>query len=233
VYPAFVAANSRFLGSQVAAFSVVFSDKEPSMAENKFSLDTVDLRSGGINDLPELAMGARLHSDQTVEPSSSVSVQVNEAVAPSVEETSSSPSSGQASSRIWNLVSKVRSTLPLVAKILPLLDSGIATALAPVSSALAPQPTVNTKAIERSINDVQSIQRDLRTHVQNHALQLKRIEEQLVHVRDEVERNSREQQNKIEEIRSSIGTLKIIGICTILVLLVGVGLEGWILFRRF
>jgi hypothetical protein len=202
------------------------------MAENKFSLDAVDLRSGGINDLPELALGTRPNSQKTTELVSSSSLEPNQAAVSSGEENSSSSSAEVPSKGLWGLVKKMRSTLPLVAKVLPLLDSGIATALAPISSALAPQPTVNTKAIERSIAEVQSAQRDLRTHVQNHALQLKRVEEQLVHVREEADRNAREQQNKLEEIRSGISTVKIIGILVLLLVLVGIGLEGWILFRK-
>jgi hypothetical protein len=202
------------------------------MAENKFSLDAVELRSGGINDLPELSLGTRPNSQKTTELVSSSSFEPNQGAVSSVEGNSSSSSAEVPSKGLWGLVKKMRSTLPLVAKVLPLLDSGIANALAPVSSALAPQPTVNTKAIERSIAEVQSAQRDLRTHVQNHALQLKRVEEQLVHVREEADRNAREQQNKLEEIRSGIGTVKIIGILVLLLVLLGVGLEGWILFRK-
>lgn len=197
------------------------------MAEKKFSLEGFDLRSGGINDLPELAVEP--HSN-TAKPPEGVQASLEKAeVALAIEEETTTPT-GTSQKGFLGFIGKVRSTLPIIARVLPLLDSGIASALAPVTSALVPQ-NQSSKAIERSVADMQSSQRDLRSQVQNQNLQLKRVEEQLVRIREEVDHRNREQLEKIEEIRSSTRTAKIIGVFVLLLLLVVLGLQGWILFR--
>ncbi len=225
------------------------------MAENKFSLDSFELRSGGINDLPELAVEVHPNVEKAAEGAPSVALAAAEknpeknreknnekvtTMALAIEESTVSPSAPPQASAVatepapkgfMGMIRKVRSTLPLLAKVLPLLDSGVAAAIAPVASALAPQPTVNTKAIERSIAEVQSAQRELRTNLQSHTLQLRRVDEQLVRIREEADHNFREQQEKIEQVRTAVGTLKVIGIISIVLLLIAIGVEGWILLR--
>jgi hypothetical protein len=199
------------------------------MAENKFSLEGFEFRTGGINDLPELAVETHPNAGKSPEEAHPV-LQKTEEVALAVEE--STVSSGETSRNgFLGFMGKVRSTLPIIARVLPLLDSGIASALAPVSSALATQSSSTTKAIERSITEVQAVQRDLRTHVQNQSLQLKRVEEQLVRIREEVDHNNRENHEKIEQVRAATGTVKVLAIIGLVLLLVVLGLEGWILYR--
>lgn len=217
------------------------------MAENKFSLDSLDphdLHSGGINDLPELAVEIRPDAEKARSAERALAVspapEKNHQIALAIEESLSVPArstpapapSEPPSKGFLGLVRKVRSTLPIIAKVLPLLDSGVAAALAPVASALTTQPTVNTKGIERSISEVQLAQRELRTNLQNHTLQLKRVDEQLVRIREEADQNFKEQQEKIEQVRSAIGTIKVVGIVSLVLLLVAIGLEGWILLQR-
>lgn len=201
------------------------------MAENKFSLEGFELRSGGINDLPELAVEAPAGSGASAE-DAHPALQKTEKVALAIEESDPAPIE-EPRKGLLGLMGRVRSTLPFIARVLPLLDSGIATALAPVTSALAPQPQNNSKAIERSVSEMQAAQRDLRTHVQNQTLQLKRVEEQLVRIREEVDHNNRENHDQIEQIRSTTGTLKGIGIAGIILLLAVLGIQGWILFRLY
>jgi hypothetical protein len=211
------------------------------MAGNKFSLDSLDaldLRTGGINDLPELAV--EIHPNAgNVQGASPVAPERTHQTALAIEESRESsavavtdpPALGPVPKGFVSLLRKVRSTLPVVARILPLLDSGVAAALAPVTTALAPPPTANTKAIERSITEVRSAQRELRTNLQSHTLQLRRVDEQLVRMREEAEQQFREQQEKLEQVRSAVRMIKIVGLVAVLLLLIVLGLEGWILLH--
>lgn len=198
------------------------AEKHPNVEEDFVA------RSRGIKDLPELAV------EPTPEKSSSgaapIAVAKVEKVSLAVEDKEASIPQPHRKGFL-GMVSKVRTVLPVVAKLLPLLDAPIAAALAPMASALVAAPAANTKAMERTIAELQAVQRDLRTHVQNHNVQLKRVEEHLMRVREEVERHAQEQQSKIEEIQSATRKLKGIAIFAVVLLVVVIGLQGWILFR--
>ena len=94
-------------------------------------------------------------------------------------------------------------------RLLPLLDGHIATA---VSNVLAPQPPphvhqqpVNLMPIEDGLAELQTQHRELHDQVSEQNTSLKRVEDQLEMVREATDRNTLEQQELMEDLKT-VGT---------------------------
>ena len=102
-----------------------------------------------------------------------------------------------------NTLNSLTQALPLVQKLLPLLDGGI---LAAVGSLLAPRPHVQEKVdlapLESHMTDLQLIHHDLRGKVTEQTTSLRRVEDQLEMVKEATDRNTLEQQELMEDLRS-------------------------------
>ena len=103
-------------------------------------------------------------------------------------------------------LSVVRSWLPFVQRILPLLDGNLGTAVSNILTPYPqhtppPTPQVNLEPIEDSLTDLQTQHRELRNQVaeQNHSI--KRVEDQLELVREATDRNTLEQQELLEDLK--------------------------------
>ena len=112
-------------------------------------------------------------------------------------------------SGVQRAISALRAALPYVQRILPLLDGNIGTA---VSNILAPRhhapqqqlppPPVNLAPIEDGLAELQSEHRELRERVVEQNSSLKRVEDQLEMVREATDRNTLEQQELLEDLKS-------------------------------
>jgi hypothetical protein len=134
-------------------------------------------------------------------------------------------------------INAVRSTLPLVQKLLPLLDGNFVTA---ISGLVVPQPVhhpppapvrVDLEPVERGLAEVRTSHRELRTQVQEQVTSLKRVEDQLERVREATDRNTLEQQELVEDLRSvgsRVSTFAIIGLT---LLAVSLGLNVYFLIQ--
>jgi t-SNARE complex subunit (syntaxin) len=111
----------------------------------------------------------------------------------------------------------------LVQRLLPLLDGNFATAIgalvAPHTGHHPPpqvqQVHVNLEPVERGLAEVRTSHRELRGQVLEQGTTLKRVEGQLERVREATDRNTLEQQELIEDLRSTgsrISTFAIIGL---------------------
>lgn len=130
-------------------------------------------------------------------------------------------SKGQAPS-IWRSLMHLRLLLPYVGKILPLLEGNFsALAAAPAPAALAkPDLTEFHQSLEhvnRGFLDLQAGNRDIRTHVQEQSVQLKRIDDQLIRLRESTERNTMEHQELVEDLRSASKMVR--GLSTVMIVL--------------
>jgi len=123
-------------------------------------------------------------------------------------------------SGLQRAINAVRSTLPLVQKLLPLLDGNFVTA---ITSLVVPQPShhppppvqVDFEPVERGLAEVRNSHRELRTQVQEQLTSLKRVEDQLERVREATDRNTLEQQELVEDLRSvgsRVSTFAVIGL---------------------
>lgn len=143
---------------------------------------------------------------------------------PTASEDPNTPKSG-----LQRAVSAVRSALPLVQRLLPLLEGNFASV---IGALMAPQPShtpppkVDLEPIERSLAEVYTTNRELRTQMQEQATSLKRVEDHLERVREATDRNTLEQQELIEDLRSvgnRVSTFAIIGVI-LLALSVGINI---------
>jgi hypothetical protein len=108
-------------------------------------------------------------------------------------------------------VNALRSALPFVQKILPLLDGNVATAISnvltqhPQAHPHPPAPPVNLEPIEDGLAELQTQHRDLRNQILEQNSSLKRVEDQLEMVREATDRNTLEQQELFEDLKT-VGT---------------------------
>ena len=129
----------------------------------------------------------------------------------------------------------VRSAIPVVQKLLPLLDGNFATTMgalmAPQHHPAPPPVQVDLEPVERGLAEVRNSNRELRTQVAEQGATLKRVEDQLDRVREATDRNTLEQQELVEDLRAvgnRIGTFAIIGLA---LLLLSLGLNGYLIYQ--
>jgi hypothetical protein len=99
------------------------------------------------------------------------------------------------------VVGVARTVLPVVQKLLPLLDGNVASA----ASNFLGQPareSVDLTPIEHAISKLNVEQRHLRGQVSEHQASLQRIEDQLGALKEAIDRNAREQEALQERLKS-------------------------------
>jgi hypothetical protein len=120
--------------------------------------------------------------------------------------TPSSPSENinQPATRLQRTVGALRAALPFVQRLLPLLDGNFATSAANLLSPypVPPPPQINLAPIESTLAELQADQRELRSQVLEQNTSLNRVEDQLDMVREATDRNTLEQQELIEDLKS-------------------------------
>ena len=116
-------------------------------------------------------------------------------------------------------IGAVRRVLPVVQRILPLLDGNIATAvsniLTPPPPAPAPPARIDLTPIHASITELQTTHRELRDKVSEQNASLKRVEDQLEMVREATDRNTLEQQELLEDLKSTGKKVNVVAIIAI------------------
>lgn len=129
------------------------------------------------------------------------------------------------SSNLQRAVSALCSALPFVQRILPLLDGNIAAAvgtlLAPRPQASAPAPKVDLVPIEDGLNELQTQHRELRDQVMEQNTSLKRVEDQLEMVREATDRNTLEQQELLEDLKTFGNKVKMVVIIALGLVAIG------------
>lgn len=140
----------------------------------------------------------------------------------SVASATEEPSSG-----LQRAVSAFRSFLPIVQRILPLLDGNVASA---ISNLLAPRPNppqasapnVDLVPLEDGLTALETQHRELREQVVEQNTSLKRVQDQLEMVREATDRNTLEQQELLEELKSFGNKVKIVVIIALGLVVIGV-----------
>lgn len=123
---------------------------------------------------------------------------------PSEPERAEPESDSSGGQRALNVL---KQALPLMQKLLPLIDGNIAMAL---GNLLAPRQQshvqVDLTPLESQVNRMQAmnqnLHQDLRGHITEHNTALKRVEDQLEMVKEASDRNTIEQQEMMEDLRS-------------------------------
>jgi hypothetical protein len=100
----------------------------------------------------------------------------------------------------------VRMAVPFFQKIAPLLDGNIGTAvsniLTPHPQPVQPHPPVDLEPLENGLADLRTQHRDLRIQIGEQNTSLKRVEDQLEMVREATDRNTLEQQELLEDLKT-------------------------------
>jgi hypothetical protein len=118
----------------------------------------------------------------------------------------------QESSGLQRAMNLLRMAMPIVQRILPLLDGNVGTA---VANMIAPRPQhpappkVDLKPIEEGISTLQTQHRLLREQVVEQNTALRRVEDRLEMVREATDRNTLEQQELLEDLKSFSKKVKI------------------------
>ncbi|HVN93056.1 MAG TPA: hypothetical protein VMT38_05145 [Terracidiphilus sp.] len=119
-----------------------------------------------------------------------------------------------------------RAAMPIVQRLLPLLEGNVLTAvsnvLAPRQHTPPPAPKVDLAPIETSLAALQTEHRGLREQVIEQNASLKRVEDQLEMVREATDRNTLEQQELIEDLKLFSNKVKIVAVVGIGVLVIGI-----------
>jgi hypothetical protein len=137
------------------------------------------------------------------------------------------PAAGEEPSSLQRAVAALRSALPFVQRLLPLLDGNIATTvsslLAPRPHSQAPQPSakLDLAPIEDGLAELQTQHQNLRDQVMEQNNSLKRVEDQLEMVREATDRNTLEQQELLEDLKAFGNKVKIVVIIALLFVAVG------------
>jgi hypothetical protein len=126
-----------------------------------------------------------------------------------------SAAQAEESSGLQRAVNAFRTVMPIVQRILPLLDSNIAAA---VGNFLAPHPhpqapaaaKVDLAPLEGGLAELQTQHRDLRDQVFEQSTTLKRVEDRLEMVREATDRNTLEQQELLEDLKAFSGKVKVV-----------------------
>ncbi len=138
------------------------------------------------------------------------------------------PTAGDESSAVQRAISVVRTVIPLVQRLLPLIDGNVATAVSNLLTprqqpqAPAPAPKIDLAPIEDSLAEIQTQHRALRDQVTEQNTSLKRVEDQLEMVREATDRNTLEQQELLEDLKSFSGKIKVAAMVAIGLLGVGI-----------
>jgi len=136
---------------------------------------------------------------------------------------------------IWRSLMHLRLLLPYIGKLLPILEGNFSTALAPAQPAMAkPDLTELNQSIEvvnRGFLDLQAGNRDIRTHVQEQSVQLKRIDEQLIRLRESTERNTMEHQELVEDLRSASKLVRGLSTVMLALMIAVVAMVAFLLIR--
>ena len=138
----------------------------------------------------------------------------------------SGTASGDQLSNAQRAMNVLKMAMPLVQRILPLLDGNFGTAISNVLSAQihkpAPQVNVNLAPIEDGLAELQIQQKDLRDQVVEQNTSLKRVEDHLEMVREATDRNTLEQQELLEDLKAVGNKVNLVAIIALGLLAISV-----------
>ena len=138
------------------------------------------------------------------------------------------PASAEDSTGMQRAMNIFRAALPIVQKLLPLIDGNVGTAVANLIThrshpqIAAPAPKVDLAPLEGSLAELQKQQGNLREQVMEQNTSLKRVEDRLESVREATDRNTLEQQELLEDLRTFSNKIKVVAVIVVGLLAVGV-----------
>jgi hypothetical protein len=172
------------------------------------------LPGGGGYPPPSIQEARRLHEDSRRLPSPPQPPPPRQALA--------TPAAKSQTSGFQRAANILRAAIPFVQKLLPLIDGNIA---ATVSNILAPQPpppVLDIEPIQKTLVELQTQHRDLKEQVVEQNASLKRVEDHLEMVRQATDRNTLEQQELLEDLKSVGNKVNVVAVIAIGLLAISV-----------
>ncbi|HTV05815.1 MAG TPA: hypothetical protein VME86_10650 [Acidobacteriaceae bacterium] len=133
------------------------------------------------------------------------------------EWTTGTESSPQGMTAALKTLMQLGSVLPLAARMAPILDGTPGAELA----------TGGNQEVKQEVSGLRLLQYEIKTTVQDHSTQLKRLEEQLTRVQESVELDSTEKTTVMDSVKSTVKLVRVMGIglgALLLVLILMVGM---------
>lgn len=120
----------------------------------------------------------------------------------------------------------VRMALPFLQKVLPLLDGQV---IATVANLLTPRSVpaqpVSLAPLESGLTEIQTQQRKLREQISEQNISLNKVQDRLEMVAQATDRNTLEQQELLEDLKSVRRKVAVVATISIILLLASVGLN--------
>jgi hypothetical protein len=145
-------------------------------------------------------------TNATTDSSTEVTTDISTDISPGIDAAAEAGEAGSDQpSSLQRAIAGLRSAWPFVQKILPLLDGQVITA---VSNLLTPQVVhppaqqVNLVPMEKSLTELRARHGELSDQVAGQNTSLKRVEDRLEMVREATDRNTLEQQELMEDLKS-------------------------------
>lgn len=122
--------------------------------------------------------------------------------------------------------SAIRTVVPLLQKVLPLLDGNVASAVANLLAPRLLSPPVDLSPLEISLTKLRGELTAVRDKNAQHDGAFKRIDDQLDTLKDSLERTSLEQKDVAEELRKVRRSVLVLALFGVALLLVSIGLNA-------
>jgi len=124
------------------------------------------------------------------------------------------------------ILGAIKQAVPFVQRLLPLLDGQIATAVTNLAAARPhtspPAPKVDLQPLEHGLAELHLQQRELKDQFFEQHNSFKRVEDQLEMVREATDRNTLEQQELIEDLKTMGNRVNLLAILFLGLLVVSV-----------
>jgi hypothetical protein len=120
---------------------------------------------------------------------------------------------------MWKALLQLKSVLPYISRFAPLLDL-IGAGLGQAQNAGV------SKELRENVTSIQTSQREIRLAVQDQALEIKRLEDQISRLREAAEKNNFEHAELVEDVKSIGSLIRAVGaglavLLVVLILMVG------------
>jgi len=157
-----------------------------------------------------------------------------EAIPAAARALAAQPTESEASA-MQRAMRALTAALPLLQRLAPILEGNILTALANVLSPMphAPPPPkpVNLSSIEEGIGELKAQHRELRTQLQDHSTSMKRLSDQVELVRQATDRNTSEQQELIDELKSAGRKMNVVALVAFALLAASIAVNVYLYFQ--
>ncbi|MBB6146347.1 hypothetical protein HNQ77_004319 [Silvibacterium bohemicum] len=137
-------------------------------------------------------------------------------------------SSGSDSGSTWKVLGQLKSVLPYLSRLLPLLDSRLLPLLDMVGMGHA-QNAGLSKEIREEIAGIQISHREILSSAQEQSVEVKRLGDRIAQIQEEVHRSNFEHGKLVEEVKSLGQLLRIAGAVLGVLLIVLVLMVGFLL----